>query len=106
MSYIDRLNSFNLWLESNALEPASQLLYFKLLNVFDRAGWPESVQVDNQRIMSMTGQRNEKAAIAARDRLVSAKLITYQRGKKGAPGRYSIAPDNIQYSLPDMGGRT
>lgn len=90
MSYIDRLNSFNLWLDSNALEPVPQLLYFKLLNVFNRAGWPESVQVDNQRIMSMTGQHSEKSAIAARDKLVSAGLISYKRGKKNSPGRYAL----------------
>lgn len=92
MSYIDCLNSFNLWLESHALEPVSQLLYFKLLNVFNRAGWPESVQVDNLRIMTMTGQHSEKTATAARDRLVSAGLISYQRGKKNSPGRYSLIP--------------
>ena len=92
MSYIAYLNGFNLWLESNALEPVSQLLYFRLLNVFNRAGWPESVQVDNQRIMSMTGQHTEKSAIAARDRLISARLVSYQRGKKGSPGRYALIP--------------
>ena len=99
MSYIAYLNGFNLWLESNALEPVSQLLYFRLLNVFNRAGWPESVQVDNQRIMSMTGQHSEKSAIAARDRLISVRLISYQRGKKGSPGRYALLPfPCIKYS--------
>ena len=76
MSYIAYLNGFNRWLGSNALEPVSQLLYFRLLDVFNCAGWPESVQVDNQRIMSMTGQHSEKSAIAARDRLISARLIS------------------------------
>ena len=90
MNYIEYLNGFNVWLESHALEPVPQLLYFKLLNIFNRAGWPESVQVDNQRIMSVTGQKTEKSAIAARDKLVSSGLIYYQRGKKGCPGRYSL----------------
>lgn len=99
MSYIAYLNGFNRWLGSNALEPVSQLLYFRLLDVFNCAGWPESVQVDNQRIMSMTGQHSEKSAIAARDRLISARLISYQRGKKGSPGRYALLPfPCIKYS--------
>ena len=89
-NYIAYLDGFNLWLDSHALEPVSQLLYFRLLDVFNCADWPESVQVDNQRIMSMTGQHSEKSAIIARDRLVSAGLISYQRGKKGSPGRYSL----------------
>ena len=40
----------------------------------------------------MTGQRSEKTATAARDRLVSAGLISYQRGKKNSPGRYTLIP--------------
>lgn len=47
MTYIDYLNDFNRWLESGNLPGGSQLMYFKLLNVFNRAGWPEYVQVDN-----------------------------------------------------------
>lgn len=49
MTYIDYLNDFNRWLESGNLPGGSQLMYFKLLNVFNRAGWPEYVQVDNDR---------------------------------------------------------
>lgn len=90
--YMNYLNDFNRWLESNSLESVSQLMYFKLLNVFNRAGWPESVQVDNPRLMSMTGCASEKSARAARDRLISAGLISYQRGKKGIPGRYFLIP--------------
>ena len=48
MTYIDYLNDFNRWLESGNLPGGSQLMYFKLLNVFNRAGWPEYVQVDMQ----------------------------------------------------------
>ena len=55
MTYIDYLNDFNRWLESGNLPGGSQLMYFKLLNVFNRAGWPEYVQVDNLRMMLMIG---------------------------------------------------
>ena len=39
MTYLDYLNGFNRWLESGNLPGGSQLMYFKLLNVFNRAGW-------------------------------------------------------------------
>lgn len=35
MTYIDYLNDFNRWLESGNLPGGSQLMYFKLLNVFN-----------------------------------------------------------------------
>ena len=90
MTYIDYLNDFNRWLESNRLPASSQLLYFKILDVFNRTGWQTLVQVDNRRIMIMAEVSTEKTAIRARDALIAAGFITYQKGKKGAPGRYSL----------------
>lgn len=90
MTYIDLLNDFNQWLESNALPCSSQLMYFRLLNVFNRAGWPEYVQVDNLRMMVMTGVESTRAIVRARDKLVEAGFITFQKGKKGCPNRYYL----------------
>lgn len=91
MTYIDYLNQFNLWLESNALPSSSQLMYYKLLHVFNRAGWPETVQVDNRRMMLMTGSQAETTIIRARDKLVDAGFIRYEKGRKGAPNRYALS---------------
>lgn len=90
MTYIDRLNHFNRWLESNALPGNAQLMYFKLLNVFNRAGWPESVQVDTLRLMQITGCQKE-ASYHARDKLVDAGFITYKKGSKGRPTKYFLS---------------
>lgn len=90
LTYIDRLNKFHLWLESNALPQNSQLMYFKLLNVFNRAGWPETVQVDNLRLRMMLDGQAETTVIRARDKLVEAGLLRYVKGKKGIPNRYSL----------------
>ena len=95
MTYIDYLNRFNQFLESSALPPSAQLLYYKLLHVFNRAGWPPTVQVDNQRMMTMTGLRSIKAAISARNRLVNAGLIQYEQGKKGMPNRYVLCEKQL-----------
>lgn len=90
MTYIDYLNDFNQWLETNALPASSQLMFYKLLYVFNRAGWPEYVGVDNLRLMIMTDTKSEKTVIRARDKLVEVGFITYRKGKKGSPNLYSL----------------
>lgn len=90
MTYIDRLNAFNLWLEQSILASSSQLLYFRLLDVFNRTGWPEWVQVDNLRLMSMIRTKSQHTVISARDELVRTGWIEYRKGKKGIPGQYRL----------------
>ena len=75
MTYIEYLNAFNQWLETNALPTSSQLMYYKLLHVFNRAGWPEDVGVDNLRLMLMTDIKSESTVIRAREKLVEAGFI-------------------------------
>lgn len=90
MTYIDYLNQFDRWLESNPLPGNAQLLYFKLLNVFNRAGWPEYVQVDNRRLEWMLDNAAETTVIRARDKLVEAGFIQFYKGKKGSPNKYAL----------------
>lgn len=90
MTYIDYLNDFNRWLESNALPSNSQLLYFRLLDVFNRAGWPEYVQVDNLRLMLWLGATTKPTVIRAREKLVETGFIAYLKGKKGSPNKYVL----------------
>ena len=90
MTYIDRLNEFNRWLENNDLPCNSQLMFFKLLHIFNRAGWPESVQVDNLRMMLLIGAESKGTVIRARDKLIAAGFIEFQTGKKGSPNCYRL----------------
>ena len=90
MTYIGYLNEFNRWLESNVLPGNAQLMFFKFLDVFNRAGWPEYVQVDNFRLTMMIDASAITTALRARDKLVEAGFLIYQKGKKGAPNRYSL----------------
>lgn len=96
MSYMEILNDFHRWLRSNYLPGNARLLYYSLLAVFNEAGWPESIQVDNYRLMSMIDVRTERVAISARDKLVDIGFIRYSRGKKGCPNTYFLTRNTIE----------
>lgn len=99
MTYIDYLNRFNQFLESSALPPSAQLLYYKLLHVFNRAGWPPTVQVDNQRMMTMLGNITEPTLILNRRKLVEAGFIQFHSGRRGVPSQYALCQFSpYQYS--------
>lgn len=102
MTYIDYLNTFNRWLESNTLPGNAQLLFFRFLNVFNRAGWPEQVQVDILRLMIMSDSKSEKTARTARDKLVEAGLIGYHKGKKGSSNSYFLLVGNMVKNSPEI----
>ena len=108
MSYIVYLNEFNRWLESNELSNTAQLLYFKLLDVFNRAGWPESVQLSPLKVMVMARLRSASAASAARDALREAGFLAFIDEDGGEAGRYFLtspweksAPEIVPESEPE-----
>lgn len=89
-NYLHQLNAFHRWLDAHYLPPAAQLLWFKLIALFNGCGWPQCVQADNLRLMVMIGAGSEKAAVHARDALAEAGLLEYDRGVKGCPNRYRM----------------
>lgn len=90
MTYIDYLNGFNRWLEHNYLPLAATVLYYKMLDVFNRTGWAETVQVDNLRMMCMIQTDSKHTLMRSRDALIAAGLLEYQKGRKGSPGKYKL----------------
>lgn len=90
MSYIDLINAFERWLETNYLPISSQLLWYKLIALFNKCGWSEWVTVDNYRLMSVMQIKNEKTFIKCRDYLIETGLFEYRKGKKGSPNQYKI----------------
>lgn len=90
MKYIDQINAFERWCDSNYLPPLSQLLWYKLFKLNNRAGWNQWVQIDNLRLMAEIQVRREATFIDLRDKLFDAKLIEYKKGHKGSPNRYRI----------------
>lgn len=62
VTYLDLLNSFHQWQKSNYLPGNARLLYYGLLAVFNEARWPEQVQIDNFRLMSIHDDFRHKGA--------------------------------------------
>ena len=108
MTYIDLLNSFHQWQKTNYLSGSARLLYYSLLAIFNEARWPDQVQIDNFRLMSMLDTRTERVAIAARDSLVAAGLIDYSKGKKRSPNTYRLkyTPQKVSENGDENGGET
>lgn len=90
MSYIELINAFEKWLETNYLPNLAQLLWYKLVALFNKAGWSEWIAVDNHRLMALLGIKREATFISYRDKLIEAGLFEYQKGKKGSPNKYKI----------------
>lgn len=90
MNYISLINAFESWCENNYLPISAQLLWYKLISLFNKAGWCEWVTVDNQRLMSLMHMGREATLIENRDKLIKAGLFYYKKGKKGQPNQYKI----------------
>lgn len=99
MTYIDLINAFERWLETNYLPISSQLLWYKLISLFNRCGWSEWVTVDNHRLMSIMQIESEKTFIRCRDKLIEAGLFEYRKGKKGSPNQYKINTVNFTVQM-------
>lgn len=90
MNYLEEINRFERWLETNYLPAPSQLLWYKLLALFNRCGWAEWITVDNQRLMGLIQCESKNTFLRARNQLLETGLITYRKGKKGTPNQYHL----------------
>ena len=74
-NYILLSEGFHRWLETDYLPGLAQLLFLKIIHLFNIAGWSEWVQVDNQRMMCLAQMKWEKSFIELRDKLIEKGLI-------------------------------
>ena len=103
MNYIQELNYFERWIETNHLSSASQLLWYKLISINNRSNWSEWIQVDNQRLKAMIQVSRDDTFIKIRNELIQAGLIEYQKGKKGYPSKYHLVSFTCIYGGNNVG---
>lgn len=89
MNYIDLINRFWQLDAVLALNPADKLLYFALLNLFNRSGWSRTLTLPNTRLMAATGF-SANTLRKSRGALIAVGLIEVQPGCARA-SRLSIA---------------
>ena len=106
MKYIELINAFNRWCETNYLPSSAQLLWFKLIDRFNIAGWCEWISVDNLKLMALIDVKREATFISLRDRLIDSKLFEYQKGKKGSPNKYKICTVNFESTNSSINSST
>lgn len=94
--YFRYLNTFHRWQKTNYMSGNAKLLYYEILGLFNEAKRPESIQLDNYRLMWMVDTRTERVAIAARDKLVECGFIKYKKGHKGSPNEYMLTKFALQ----------
>lgn len=91
INYIYEINRFHRYLSTHSLSTSSQLLWFKLMDLFNSQKWSEEwISLSNQRLMYILQTTSEKTAIRARNGLIDAKLIYYIPGTKSSPGKYKM----------------
>lgn len=96
MTYLELIIAFERWLETNYLPREAQLLWYKLISLFNKAGWSEWIVVDNHRLMANLDINREATFISLRNKLIEAGLFEYKKGKKGSPNKYKICTVNFE----------
>jgi len=91
-TYITILNFFEAWSETHPLSPPAQVLWFRLLGVFNRAFWPPEVTIDRRRMQALCAL-GEKAYIKAAAELSDSGLVTCEAGERAGAWRFSMDYD-------------
>ncbi len=102
INYIAELNAFNRWLSTNYLPPKSQLLWSRMIALFNQSGWEDKIVADNPSLMQQVGEKREATFIyQIRKPLIDNNLIQLYKGRKGHPNKYRMlymADENKQTS--------
>ncbi|SEM80800.1 DnaD domain protein [Paenibacillus sp. OV219] len=91
MNYLREINAFFDWLETNPLEASTQTLWFHLMAVANKSGWPEWFAVANPLLQAKVGV-TENTLTKHRNYLVQKGRIEYKSQGKQQAGRYRLIP--------------
>ncbi len=81
-----------------------QAMYSHLVWLAWESGQWSGLQVTNNRMKDFIGKKDDRAIEKPRNRLVQFGLISFTRGKKGSPTKYSLLPQEGKYSVKKEGG--
>ncbi|MGG1673303.1 DnaD domain protein [Paenibacillus sp. NRS-1783] len=91
MDYMNEINSFYDWLETNTMTDSAIVLWHALMHTCKRAGWPGEFAVAISTISNKTGLKKD-AINRARHRLQQAGRIDFQSRSGQQSAIYRIVP--------------
>ena len=92
MNLMGMVNGLNRMDDTRPFSPTAFTLAVKLIDLFNRLQWGDSVAVDLERMRLMAKCTSRHTAIRARDELIErGVLIVVVKGKKGSPSAYGMA---------------
>jgi hypothetical protein len=97
MNYIKEMNAFFDWLETNPSEATTQLLWFHLMGIANKSGWPEWFTVANITLQAKVGI-SENTLIKHRNYLKQSGRIEYQNLGKKKAGKYRVIQFTPQFT--------
>jgi hypothetical protein len=103
LNYILEINAFERRMKRQPLPTTAQLLWYKLMAFANRQHWPEWFSVDNDRLTTILGAGSDQTVRKARQQLIDAGLLIYEKGVKKRPGRYKLVSIAFQ-EYPDAAG--
>jgi DnaD/phage-associated family protein len=90
MNYLEQIVAFSRWKEVNPLPASAIALWYELMAVCNKAGWPQEFTVPNAVLQSYAGL-SKKEFENARQLLISIGLINYKKSQRvNQAGKYSI----------------
>lgn len=92
VSYINQINGFWNWRKLNHLSHAAADLYYAVLDCANTSGWKESFTIPNSTLQRLCEIGSPNELNKQRNILVQSGLITYQKGRKGQAGTYTLIP--------------
>lgn len=90
MNFLREILAFERRMRQHPLPMSAQLLWYKLMDLDNRLFWQEWITLDNDKLAELLGSSNKTARIA-RDQLVEAGYLQYQRGAKKRPNKYKLS---------------
>jgi hypothetical protein len=88
INFITEMNGFYTYTKTHHLSSNAQLLWMHLFCLWNEAGFPEWLQVDAMRMMTMIDTKSRSTMVRARDQLINAGLLICQTQNNNQPNKY------------------
>ena len=90
VNFVTEMTRFNRYVKTNYLSNNAQLLWFRMFLLWNETGFPDWLQVDMKRLMSMLNLKSRSNATRARDELITAGLLIKKRQAIKRPNFYQF----------------